>query len=251
MHAARQALTPLHEQLLPAIDKPSWAENFWEEYFVFQLAPGDPLTPELLLDGQASWLAGLLRLEDEPLSEQEVEEALRLTLRYGRRDLFVPDWGAAVLLDQTPDCDETLQAIEFANLQLLEYRHIDGRLDGILVQADQLLSKVSHSRLPILLGHDRTLQSLGELRVEANGLFERTGNVLKLVGDQYLARVYRHLSTRFHLPTWERNIQRKLDVLEGVYEVTSNQGNAFRTEFLEIIVIVLIAIEIILALLRH
>ena len=69
------------------------------------------------------------------------------------------------------------------------------------------------------------------------GLFERTGNVLKLVGDPYLARVYRLLDTRFHLDTWEKSIQRKLEVAEGVYQVVSDQAAAFRLEFLEIVVV--------------
>ena len=89
------------------------------------------------------------------------------------------------------------------------------------------------------------------MKIEANGLFERTVNVFKLIGDQYLARVYRLLATRFHLRDWERSIQRKLEVIEGIYEVVSSQSVAFRTEFLEIIVIILIMLEIVLALIRH
>jgi len=87
--------------------------------------------------------------------------------------------------------------------------------------------------------------------VEATGLFERTGNVFKLIGDQYLARAYRLLATRFHLRDWERSIQRKLDVIEGIYEVVSNRTVTFRTEFLEIIVIILIMLEIVLALVHR
>jgi uncharacterized Rmd1/YagE family protein len=83
--------------------------------------------------------------------------------------------------------------------------------------------------------------------VEANGLFERAGNALKLVGDQYLARVYRLLATRFHLPAWEKDIRHKLEVLEGVYEVFAAQATHFRTEFLEIVVVVLILGEVVLA----
>ena len=41
--AARSAVTPLHERLLPAVRDPHWAENMSEEYFVFRLPPGDPL----------------------------------------------------------------------------------------------------------------------------------------------------------------------------------------------------------------
>src|SRR5262249_43574733 len=226
--------------------KPQWKEDLSEEYFVFHLPPGDPLLPPLLLDGHPAVLAGLVRLEQGALSPEEITEALRLHLSYSPEDLFVADWAAAVLVD--PDCDETLQAIEFATLQLLEFRHIDDRLDDTLASAYRLVHGVEHSRLSWLRGHGQELRTMGELKVEAYGLFERTGNVLKLVGDQYLARVYRLLATRFHLREWERSIQRKLDTAEGVYRVLSDQADSHRSEFMEIIVIVLIMLEVALAL---
>ncbi len=249
---ARLAVWPLYEKLLSSIQKPQWNEDLWEEYFVFQFQPGAPLKPaDLLASGQAAWPAALVRLEDQPLCADEVKEALHLHLRYGMNDLFVPDWAAAVLLDDEQEAAETLQAIEFANLQLLEYRHIDDRLDQLMSRAQDLLGSAARSRWPFWRRHDAGVRHLGELRVEAAALFERTGNVLKLVGDQYLARVYRLLASRFHLKEWERNIQRKLEAVEGVYEVLSDQTAAFRTEFLEIIVIALIAVEIVLAIFRH
>ena len=251
MQTARAILEPLYHKLLPAILKPSWKDNMWEEYFVFQFEPGPGVEPDLLLGGHAGWLAGLLRLEDEPLSKQEITEALRLVLRYGLHDLFIPDWGAAVLVDREGESDETLQAVEFANLQLLEFRHIDQRIDDILAQSDDLLRRVSRSRLPAWRGHHGALRLLGELSVEANTLFERTSNVLKIVGDQYLARVYRLMATRFHLPEWEKGIQRKLEVLEGLYQVISDQNNNFRAEFLEVVVVVLILTEILVSVFKH
>ncbi len=248
--AARSALQPLHRQLLPALRDPLWQEDMSEEYFVFQLPPGPPLPPPgQLLSGLAversGWLASLVRLESGPLSTEEVTEALRLHLSYSPDDLFVCDWAAAVLLDR--DCEETLQTIEFANLQLLEFRHIDNRLDDSLTGAARLLQPLRQSRLPFWRSYARPLRLLGELKVEANGLFERTGNVLKLVGDQYLARVYRLVATRFHLETWEHNIQRKLEVAEGAYQVVSDQAAGFRTEFLELVVVFLILLEVVLA----
>jgi uncharacterized Rmd1/YagE family protein len=75
--------------------------------------------------------------------------------------------------------------------------------------------------------------------------------VLKLVGDPYLARVYRIVARRFHMETWIESIQRKLEVAEGVYQVLSDQAGSFRTEFLELTVVILILIEIILAFVRH
>src|SRR6185437_6116151 len=251
VQTARRTLEPLHERIRPAIQKPLWHDALWEEYIVFQFPPAMPAEPATLLTERGGWLASLLRLEDQPLSEEEITEALRLSLRYGLGDLFVPDWAAAVLLDDEQGCVETLQTLEFANLQLLEFRHIDDRLDAVMARADQLIRQVAHSRLPFWRSHDAPLRILGELKVEANGLFERTGNVFKLIGDQYLARLYRLLARRFHLSEWEGSIQRKLEVIEGVYRVVSNQTVTFRMEFMEGIVILLIFLEILLAFFRH
>jgi hypothetical protein len=251
IRVARAAVEPLYQTLQPAVRTPLWVDNLWEEYFLFQLHPGEPLQPEQLMGPLSGWMAGLVRLEDQPLCSGEVTEALRLALRYGPCDLFVPDWAAAVLLDAEQEAGETLQTIEFANLQLLEYRHIDNRLDEVVSQAYRLLQRASRRRLPFLRGHGRALRLLGELKVEASGLFERTGNVLKLIGDQYLARVYELLATRFHLRDWQRSIERKLEAVEGVYQVIADQSNTFRMEFLEIVVILLIVLELILAFLRH
>jgi hypothetical protein len=249
--AARTVLEGLHQRLLPAIHNPLWSDDLSEEYFVFQLLPEHGPAPAAhLLQSHAGWLAGLVRLENGPLSDEEIAEAVRRHLSYSPDDLFVADWAAAFLLDR--DCEETLQTIEFANLQLLEYRHIDNRLDDSLAGASRLLHPLTRSWLPwFFRSHVQPLRRLGELKVEANGLFERTGNVLKLVGDQYLARVYRLVAGRFHLTEWEQSIQRKLEVAEGVYQVVSDQAATNRTEFLEIIVIFLIFFEILLALFRH
>ncbi len=244
MHKARALVEPLHRQLRPAIQDPYWPEDMSEEYFVFQFGPE---SMKQMTD--LAWLAGMVHLDCAPLSSAERAEALRYRLSYGPDDLFVPDWAAAVLVDQ--DCGETLQAIAFANLQLLEFRHIDGRLDESLATAARVIQPLTRSRWHYWRMNDRPLRDLGELKVEANGLFERTGNALKLVGDPYLARAYRLVARRFHMETWIENIQRKLEVAEGVYEVVSNQASTFRAEFLEIVIVVLILIEIVLSFVRH
>ncbi len=235
--------------MLPAIQRPLWS-HLSEEYFVFQLAPGPPL-PEtgLLLGPRAWWLAGLVRMETDALSDAEVAEATRLHLSYSPADLFVADWAAAVLIDS--DCEETLQTIEFINLQLLEFRHLDEQLDMRLAAAYKLIHPLARSWLPFWHTHTRPLRSLGEIRMEANSMLERPGNVLKLVGDQYLARVYSILAKRFHLEEWEQSIRHSLEVVEGVYAVISDQAATYRTELLEVVIILLIVFEIAMALLRH
>jgi uncharacterized Rmd1/YagE family protein len=72
-----------------------------------------------------------------------------------------------------------------------------------------------------------------------------------LIGDQYLARVFELASTRFHLREWEQSIRRKLDTVGDVFDLLIQQAGSTRTEVLEIIVVLLIATEILLALWRH
>jgi hypothetical protein len=160
----------------------------------------------------------------------------------------VVDWAAAVLIDS--DCEETLQTIQFANLQLLRYRYLDDLLDT------ELANSAKWARWPTpfsrLLGEgpNQRVRELGALNIEATNLFERTGNVFKLLGDMYLSRTYRLLATRFHLPAWEGSIRRNLEVIEDVYRVVADQAAALRAQILEIIIIVLIAVELFLALWR-
>jgi hypothetical protein len=157
----------------------------------------------------------------------------------------VPEWSAALLIDR--ECEETLQVIAFANVQLLEYRHIDNRLDDRLAGAYRLIHPLAQRRMPFWYRPGRQLRELGEMRMEAHDLYERAGNVLKLVGDQYLARVYHLLAARFHLEEWRQNIERALEVAENAYQVVSDQAAANRGETLEWIVIVLIGFEVIMA----
>jgi hypothetical protein len=243
--AAHKAVQPLHRKLLPAIQDPLWSE-LTEEYFVFHFHK-DTFDIESVVDQHPQWLAALLRMELEPLHAEEIAEAMKLQIRYGLTDLLLADWAAAVVVDDAPE--DTLQVIEFANLQLLEFREIDNRLDDRLAKTYQVVHALARGWLPFWRPYTVQLRSLGELKVEANGMFERTQNVLKLVGDQYLARVYRLLAARFHLDVWERSIERSLNVIEGSYRVLSEQGAAWRAELLELTIVVLIVVEIALNLL--
>jgi hypothetical protein len=247
--AAREALEPIFRKLVPAIDQPVWSD-LSEEYFVFQLIP-EPATPTpaQLLAQYPGWLAGLTRLEAVPLSDSEIADALRLRLSYSPDDLIVTDWAAAVVVDR--DCSEILETMAFANLQLLEFRNIDHRLDRRLKDAYGLIYQLARSRLPIFRRHARPIRALGELNVEVNEMFERASNALTLVGDPYVARLYHQLSVRFHLDEWGQNIRREISVLEGIYQVVSDQAAMYRTEALEIIVVLLILTEILLAVFRH
>jgi uncharacterized Rmd1/YagE family protein len=73
---------------------------------------------------------------------------------------------------------------------------------------------------------------------------------VKLVGDRFLGRVYQAAAQRFHFADWDRSITRKLRVMEGIYEKLTDRTSARRFEVLEWIIILLIAFEVVMGLLR-
>lgn len=242
--AARSLLQPWIERFRPAIIGFELSE-LSEEYVIFQLGE----VQEGWLEDHASWVAGLIRLESGPMGPSEVKEATRLALSYAPNDLVVLDWAAGLVADR--DCADTLQVIEFANVQLLEFRHIDDRLDDRLEAAYRLIRSRHRPSLLPWRSHEGAVRNVRELEIEATSLFERADNALKLIGDQYLSRVYALASARFHLGEWQQSIRRKLETVGDVYDLLVQQAGVTRMEVLEIIVVILIALEIVLVFVRH
>lgn len=244
--AARRVVAPLVERIRRAVQGFE-ISDISEEYFIFQVSEA---TTDWLKD-RTEWVAGLVRLEPDPLSRTEVAEATRLSLSYTPNDLVTLDWAAGFVADR--DCADTLQVIEFANVQLLEFRHIDDRLDDRLEAAYRQIRPTGRGFSPraSLRPHSDALRNVRELEIEATSLFERADNTLKLVGDQYLSRVFDLASTRFHLRDWQQSIRRKLDTVGDVYDLLVHQAGGVRMEALELIVVILIALEIVLALVRR
>ena len=136
--------------------------------------------------------------------------------------------------------------LEFANVELLEMRWLDQQLDAALERAYEALSRQTWRRLVTPGGAGTDVRRIGAMQVESAILFEGVNNALKLLGEQYLARVYRLASERFHLAEWDASILRKLETLESIYQKLSDQASSWRLEVLEWIIVVLIAIEIVL-----
>jgi hypothetical protein len=242
----RAFVWPWIEKIRPAVEGFE-VSDLSEEYIVFQVSE----VRANWLETHAPWIAGLVRLESGPLSEHEIAEATRLSISYTPDDLVTLDWAAGFVADH--DCADTLQIIEFANVQLLEFRHIDDRLDDRLEAAYRLIRPSHRRRRPLAIWrtHGAAMRSVRELEIEATSLFERADNALKLIGDQYLSRVFDLASTRFHLRGWQQSIRRKLETVGDVYDLLVQQAGGQRAELLEIIVVLLIAMEVALALIRH
>jgi hypothetical protein len=226
-----------------AVDRPN-ITDMTEDYLIFQFEGVDRL--QSLWTERASQVARLLRSEKDPLSEQEIADAMSARVSFGDADVALVDWNAALQVDREPD--DVQAVLEFANLQLLEMRFLDSALDQAL---DRSYEVIQAERGWIRRGKRARddLAKVGRFQVDGAILFERVGNALKLLGDQYLARVYRAASQRFRLAEWNAGILRKLETIESIYQKVHDRSSGIRMEALEWIVIALIAIEVLLSVL--
>jgi hypothetical protein len=214
-----------------------------EDYVVFHIESfTQPFNANQFCSVHGRRLAQILRAERQVLSDQEVDDALAARISFGTEDLTLVDWNAALLVDR--EGEDIRSVLDFANVELLEMRYLDQRLDRALDQAYDALSRPSFNLLRVFGYYSAALRRVAELQVDNAILFEGVNNTLKLLGDQYLARVYRLVNRRFHLDEWDTSILRKLQTLESIYEKISNQASNRRMEILEWVIIILIAASI-------
>lgn len=236
---SRLRVSQLLKVMREAANRPSIAPVV-EDYVVFHIESfTQPFQANRFYSAQAQQIAQILRAERQTLSDQEVDDAIAARISFGIEDLTFVDWNAALLIDR--EGEDVRAVLDFANVELLEMRHLDQRLDRALDQVHDILSRPSLNLLRVFGYYSAALRRVAELQVDNAILFEGVNNTLKLLGDQYLARVYRLVNRRFHLDEWDASILRKLQTLESIYEKISDQAANRRMEILEWVIIILIA----------
>ena len=250
---ARDRLRSVLDDCAVALVEPH--EPLVEDYFITcveQLAPG--LEAQALLGRLKPSLVKLMLAERSELAADEQDETVRLHFSYFPDDLVVVQWDSAFILDSRVDAEVVIDLLEFANSQLVELRTYDARLDAeldVIYAADfPPRDRFGPFRRR---GIEQRAAQLSYLLVDIRELADRASNALKITGDAYYARIYRAIAARLGLDVWQRQIESKLDAVGDVYRYLVDEAQVARSEFLELIVIVLIAIEIVVGILglRH
>ena len=246
--AARDLLERLHERIRPTVTKPG-LNPFVEDYYVIQVDRLEPpaTVPELLAQGRRI-LASALRCEATPLSDAETDEVFRTQLSYYPDDLVVTEWNVALVIDDV-DFADTVNVLEYLNVQLLELRFYDDVLERYMAETFALATAPARGWPLLHRPYRRAVTELAAIRLDVAGIIERVHNALKLAGDLYLAKIYTRTADRLALHAWEESVGRKLDVLQQSHALLIERVTNARSEALEVIIIVLIALEIVLFLL--
>jgi hypothetical protein len=247
---ALEELGKLRTLLAPAMeDAHLWEQN--ESYAVIAVrqlegatateVQRDPALARLLL-GEASELR---------LSDRETSEVLKHHFAYTDDDLAVIEWNAAFVYEPSGS-DDIADLLEIANAQLLGLRSYDQILDHELSRLYDVIGR--NGRRPagglLFSPYKRLLRELMGTLIELSEFIERIENVLKIVGDVYLARVYEGAVAQLRLREWSAQVGRKHRLLQQTYGLLKGEVDTGRALTLESMVVVLILLEIVMALVR-
>ena len=215
-----------------------------EDYFIFQVreAPGSPTAADLIRE-HGSGIAQIVRGDRATLSEGEYAEVLRSQISYYANDLTVIGWNAAFLYDTAAGAETAVQLLEYANSQLLEFRHYDELLTDVLAGVYQSLEKK-----PGMLTRWRMAKSATNLHtvfLDVVELTERVDNAIKFLSDMFAARLYRLAAARVGVPDYKDLVARKLRTAEELYHFMVDQFNQSRAFFLEVTVVIILLIELV------
>jgi hypothetical protein len=236
---AQESLNLLVEQMKSAIKEPR-ISKLDENYFIFQIRPHSNLSVNDWFKKNKLQFSQILRGEKNNLSSMEIEESLAKKIGYGSNDLVILDWATAIVLDV--DFEDTLAALDFANVELLEMKLLDSRLDTMVEEAYGIIRSKKIQWAKFFRPYGKSINRLVELMADASSEFEAVNNAIKLTSDQSLARVYRLAAERFHLKAFENDISRKLETLWNIHSVYIDRATNRRLEILEWIIIILIVL---------
>ena len=210
--------------------------NFDEEYSMYCIScySGDP---EVYLSLYGDKIAAFLKNEKFPLDEEEVKATLSSYLKYTKDDITIVDWDGAFIFDPKEDFQSNIELLEIANLQLLKSRILDDDLDDRLKKTLNLIK--TPKGLPIISSREvrRVLKEVCEIRTQSILESEAVEHNIKLIGDWYSARLYALISKKFHLDSWKADIKEKLDTLEDVYTMASENFSMSFSATLEFVML--------------
>jgi hypothetical protein len=214
-----------------------------EDYFIFHATgiAGNPTAADLCRDHQVE-IAQIVRGDDHPLSDAERSEVMQSAISYYANDLAIISWNGAFLYDTEAGGETTIQLLEYANSQLLEFRYYDEVLTRRLKLVYQSLDRGTG-----ILARWRMAGAaarLYTLLLEVTELTERTDNSIKFLSDMFSARLYRLAAAKVGVPDYRVLVDRKLRTADSLYRFMVDQFNQSRAFALELLVVVILIVEL-------
>ena len=232
-----QYLKTLAEIVRPHIKNFAINPEFYEDYSIYVSDHRDEaVDPVPLLMG-----------EKVNISPQMREEIIKNSLSYTTDDLTILSWDSALICNPESPTD-LIDLIEFANVQVLELRNYDQELTR---EMEKMYDEIEHADRLSSFSRGRQyhviMARLMETSAGISETIEKVDNLIKVTEDIYYARVYATALIVLRSRQWSESVSRKIEVIQENYSMLSDEVRIQHSNFLEWIIIVLIAMEFIFA----
>jgi len=238
LRLVRQSL----EKARPAMVNPN-RDFLTEDYYIIHLhTQGGQFRAADLIADHGHDIARIVRGELAELSDEERREILASRMSYFPEDLLVAGWIAAFVCDTEEGARPTVELLEYANTQLLEFRYYDALLSSVLERVYSSLDKRGGVFARWRLA--REAQGLNKIRLDVRELTERIDTSIKFLSDMFSARQYRMAAGKIGVEDYRRLVESKLNTAGELYTFMMDQFHASRGFVLELIVVVILVIEL-------
>lgn len=244
-HRAAEWLHGALKTLTPALQRPydSWLTEDYQIVYLKEVldSAGRVMPASDLLSSHAQELAQLVRGESMPLSDVERQEVLQSTISYSPNDLLVVGWSGAVVYGSGEVATATIQLLEYANTQLLEFRYYDILLTNVLNSVYRFLErKGGRIRYWRLSGESSRVNTI---RLDVMELTEKVDNAIKFLSDMFYARLYGVIAAKVGVPDYRRLVDQKLRTAGELYRLMVDEFNQSRSFVLELAVVFILILE--------
>jgi hypothetical protein len=231
------------ERVTPVLVKP-YKKWLSEDYLIFHIREINGSSSVMdLLQQHGPRIAQVVRGDTGKLAESECNEVLQSRISYYATDLTVIGWNAAFIYDTTSGAEMAIQLLEYANSQLLEFRHYDDlltkELDSVYTLIDEGTGILARWRLA------RSATRLHTMLLDVVELTEHADNAIKFLSDMFSARLYKLAASKVGVPDYKNLVTQKIHTAEELYRFMVDQFNQSRAFFLELTVVIILVIELV------
>jgi hypothetical protein len=221
-------------------------ENSLSGKYKFYYIEGDKQT---VMKGHKKLLAALLidEKDEATLEDNYVDSVLSKSIAYDNSNVLFVGWEAALMIDKEYVHEHELLMAEIASLELLETRIHHNLLVENLKTAKSLLEKDREAIFSFLgsAKMKKLNESLGRAYETSRTIMSNVEDTAYGFGEWYLSRVYGLFVDVFKLDAIKAMLQRDLEAIDNEREFVDDIIAVRHENFLEYIVILLIAIELI------
>jgi len=156
----------------------------------------------------------------------------------------VISWNGAFLYDTAAGAETVIQLLEYANSQLLEFRHYDELLTRELQSVYDFMDHGSTG----IRARWRTAKRATRLHtvlLDVEELTERADNAIKFLSDMFSARLYKVAANKIGVSDYKNLVNQKVHTAEELYRFMVDQFHQSRAFVLELMVVIILIIDLI------